>query len=118
MVYRNATDTKCSQMVASMIKNKDEQQVLFMGDSTMHMLYEEARAFQSGEMPSSKIIKNYQVPQVKSFWYQTLKSVEQAQSKKGRTCEIWTESPGVYRLQWMQFLCSYYERQAIEANSS
>ena len=93
-VSRNATDTKCSQMITSMVKNIDEQQVLFMGDSTMHMLYEEARALQSGELPSSKIIKTYRCHRLKAFGIKPAKVWNKPNPKKEGPLKYGLSHPG------------------------
>ena len=42
-VFENTTDTKCSEMVATSVKNIGFQRALFLGDSTMRRLWMQAR---------------------------------------------------------------------------
>lgn len=66
-VSKNATDTQCSQMIASVVKKKDVQEVLLMGDSSMRRLWREARAYQKGELFSSKLITTSRCDWLQSF---------------------------------------------------
>ena len=74
-----------------MIKNKDEQQVLFMGDSTMFRLWREARAFQNGEPLLSKIITTGRCNWLRSFGIKPSKVWRKPNPKK--------EGPALYGLE-------------------
>ena len=66
-VYKNATDTQCSKMIASVVNKKDVLEVLLMGDSTMWRFWREARVYQNGEPFSSKLITTSRCDWLQSF---------------------------------------------------
>ena len=80
-VLKNATDIQCSQMIASVVKNKDAQ-VLFIGDSTMFRLWREARVFQNGKPFSSKLITTSHCNWLQSFGIKSSKVSRKPNPKK------------------------------------
>ena len=82
-VSRNVTDTQCPQMIASIVKNIDVQQVLFMGDSTMYRLWREARVFQNATfIVPSKIITTDRCSWLQSFGIKPSKVWQKPDPKK------------------------------------
>ena len=67
IVSKNTTDTECTQMMVSIVKDVGLQGVLFLGDSTIARFWREARELQHRNPVSAKIITTSRCNWLQSF---------------------------------------------------